>query len=128
MELLYRLAQLTLLAFFAFAAVSFACTPDEMVRGCRIHEGHCICGLGCRSDFKYPTREDCRQALKGKTRDVCSGNPCANRGTCTQITSYGMKFRCRCEGTGFYGPRCQYACPAPGNGGVKVFPYECIVI
>lgn len=52
--------------FSAFAAVGFACRPDEMVRGCRIHEGHCICGLGCSSDFKYPTREDCRQALKGK--------------------------------------------------------------
>lgn len=43
----------------------------------------------------------------GSRRDVCQRNPCHNGGTCSQ-TSFEPGYRCRCEGTGYYGNRCQH--------------------
>jgi hypothetical protein len=43
----------------------------------------------------------------GSRRDACQRNPCHNGGTCSQ-TSFEPGYRCRCEGTGYYGNRCQH--------------------
>lgn len=36
-------------------------------------------------------------------------------------------YKCRCEGTGFYGNRCQIRCPASYER-VESYPVECIII
>ncbi|XP_054273931.1 adhesive plaque matrix protein 2-like [Macrosteles quadrilineatus] len=96
--------------------------------GCRIQAGQCLCGIGCPSDYIYVNKEECRTALKGRRNDVCQRSPCLNSGSCSQ-TSVSPGYRCRCEGTGYYGHRCQHACPKPGSIGADFhYPYECIVI
>lgn len=43
----------------------------------------------------------------GGRRDLCyRANLCFNGGSCLQISA-PPGFRCRCEGTGYYGPRCE---------------------
>ncbi|XP_075229206.1 uncharacterized protein LOC142328923 [Lycorma delicatula] len=105
------------------------CERDQVRQGCRIHQGHCVCGAGCYSEYRYNNKEECRKALKGRRNDFCQRNPCLHQGICIQ-TIQEPGFRCRCESTGYYGTRCQHACPKPGviPAGERVFPYQCIVI
>ncbi|KAF6201515.1 hypothetical protein GE061_003906 [Apolygus lucorum] len=84
------------------------CEQDELVRGCRITQGRCFCGIGCDTEYPFSSREECRETLKGRRLDACSQNPCNNDGACIQTASSYANFKCKCEGTGFYGPRCQY--------------------
>lgn len=67
---------------------------------------------------------------KGRANNICSRAPCFNKGICTQINP-SPGYKCTCNGTGYYGPRCQRKCPqgfeAPNERGEK-FPNECIVI
>lgn len=42
------------------------CDLDQVVRGCKIQQRQCICGIGCRSEYRYRSREECRNNLKGK--------------------------------------------------------------
>lgn len=44
----------------------------------------------------------------GKVSDVCSTKPCANNGICMQTPMSPSMYKCRCEGTGYYGSRCEY--------------------
>ncbi|XP_047115040.1 adhesive plaque matrix protein 2-like [Schistocerca piceifrons] len=116
-----------ILLVFEFQFV-FMCESNQTRQGCRIQEGTCLCGVGCYSEYRYSSREECRKALKGRGDDPCQVNPCENGGSCSQI-SFEPGYRCRCEGTGFYGNRCQNACPIPGTStGRYSFPHECIVI
>ncbi|EEB19632.1 conserved hypothetical protein [Pediculus humanus corporis] len=96
-------------------------------RGCKIENGQCVCGTGCYYEYRYSSKSECYKAIKGREYDLCQRNPCRNGGTCSQ-TSHEPGFKCRCEGTGFYGQRCQYACPKIGAPLQGAFPYECIVI
>ncbi|KAK6629501.1 hypothetical protein RUM43_003318 [Polyplax serrata] len=96
-------------------------------RGCKIDGGQCICGVGCYTEYRYNTKAECYKAIKSRESDLCQRNPCRNGGTCSQ-TTHDPGFKCRCEGTGFYGQRCQYACPKLGVPIQGAFPYECIVI
>ncbi|KAI4470672.1 egf-like domain [Holotrichia oblita] len=41
----------------------------------------------------------------GKRSDSCHPSPCQHGGSCIQI-SQPPGFRCRCEGTGYFGARC----------------------
>lgn len=41
----------------------------------------------------------------GKRNDVCNPNPCLHGGSCIQI-SQQPGYKCRCEGTGYFGLRC----------------------
>lgn len=52
-----------------------ACEPEQLVQGCRLEEGACVCGLGCDTTFRYATREQCQAALKvsGQVRDEREG-------------------------------------------------------
>ncbi|XP_052860177.1 protein crumbs-like isoform X2 [Anopheles cruzii] len=105
-----------------------ACDLDQTQHGCRIDNGQCTCAFGCISEFRYATRKECQDALKGRTNDICSRKPCMNGGSCTQVTAM-PQYKCRCDGTGYWGNRCHRLCPkpdqlAPGNK----FPYECVVI
>ncbi|KAJ9598360.1 hypothetical protein L9F63_010956, partial [Diploptera punctata] len=121
---------LVLLAFFlCVVEKSQGCDQDQTRQGCRIQNGICLCGIGCYSEYRYTTKEECRKALRGSRRDVCQRNPCQNRGACIQ-TSFEPGYRCRCEGTGYYGNRCQYACPTLHTAMQEneTFPYECIII
>lgn len=68
------------------------------------------------------------QFQKGRSNDLCSRGPCLHRGVCIQITQT-PGYRCRCEGTGYFGNRCQRKCPnAEESLMIGQFPYECIVI
>lgn len=65
---------------------------------------------------------------QGRSGDVCGRRPCMNSGTCIQI-SQTPGYRCRCEGTGYWGSRCQRVCPTPADTHLFVqYPYECIII
>lgn len=65
---------------------------------------------------------------QGRSSDVCGRRPCMNSGTCIQI-SQTPGYRCRCEGTGYWGSRCQRVCPTTADIPlVGPFPYECIII
>ncbi|XP_025836148.1 adhesive plaque matrix protein 2-like [Agrilus planipennis] len=124
---------MNLLLVFTLTIVGFqiclSCDMDQIRRGCRIQNRMCSCGTGCISEYRYANLKECQAALKGKKRDICNPNPCVNEGSCLQISQH-PGYKCRCEGTGFFGARCNRACPIPGAGGIgdKVFPYECIVI
>lgn len=145
---------------------------DQTRHGCRIQSRVCSCGFGCKSEYRYLTMKDCQDALKGdyrslvqrvimsicnnndlpvfegKRTDVCFNQPCMNGGSCIQISQF-PGYRCRCEGTGYYGQRCHISkwhnahwgyghnillfyvytgCPLPGAHVRGVYPYECIVI
>lgn len=66
--------------------------------------------------------------VKGRSDDICSRDPCFNKGVCTQI-SQSPGYRCKCEGTGFWGTRCQRKCPTFEDGVYQGhWSHECIVI
>uniref|UniRef100_A0A182WM00 EGF-like domain-containing protein n=1 Tax=Anopheles minimus TaxID=112268 RepID=A0A182WM00_9DIPT len=127
-----RSCAFTLLCAIALVAVLIrstqCCDLDQTQHGCRIDNGQCTCAFGCKSEFRYATRKECQDALKGRTSDICNRQPCQNGGTCTQVTTM-PQYRCRCEGTGYWGNRCHRMCPKPDQvqQGTK-FPHECIVI
>ncbi|XP_032689680.1 multiple epidermal growth factor-like domains protein 6 [Odontomachus brunneus] len=108
---------------------SEGCELDQMRYGCRIYNAQCSCGYGCKSEYRYNNNDDCKLALKGRRSDLCSrSKPCQNEGSCSQISSE-PGFKCRCEGTGFYGTYCEIPCPKADNPQFQgQFPYECIVI
>uniref|UniRef100_A0A182N205 EGF-like domain-containing protein n=1 Tax=Anopheles dirus TaxID=7168 RepID=A0A182N205_9DIPT len=106
------------------------CDLDQTQHGCRIDNGQCTCAFGCKSEFRYATRKECQDALKvryqsgatrsydrvesdravlfrfqGRSSDICNRQPCMNGGTCTQVTTM-PQYKCRCEGTGYWGNRC----------------------
>ncbi|XP_058123421.1 protein crumbs-like [Anopheles ziemanni] len=121
-----------LLCIVALAAVLIrptqGCDLDQTQHGCRIDNGQCTCAFGCKSEFRYATKKECQDALKGRTNDICSRQPCMNGGSCTQVTAM-PQYKCRCEGTGYWGNRCQRLCPKPEQAGQDVkFPHECVVI
>ncbi|XP_059620096.1 protein cueball-like [Phlebotomus argentipes] len=118
-----------LVIIFTICVLAFsgleACELDQTQYGCRIDNRQCTCAYGCRSEFRYLTRKECQDALKGRSGDICSANnPCLNRGACIQVSQM-PGYKCRCEGTGYWGNRCQLACPEARHAN---FPYECIVI
>lgn len=43
----------------------------------------------------------------GQRRNQCGETPCMHGGACSQ-TTMDPGYKCRCEGTGYYGPRCQH--------------------
>ncbi|KAG5868746.1 hypothetical protein JTB14_012082 [Gonioctena quinquepunctata] len=106
-----------------------ACEADQVKQGCLIRNLVCSCGYGCVSDYRYENMQECQNALRGKKKDICkTHNPCLHNGTCIQI-SQQPGYKCRCEGTGYFGLRCSRACPIPVAGKVgAIYPYECIVI
>ncbi|XP_060521191.1 protein crumbs-like [Cylas formicarius] len=114
-----------------FLGVKFciSCENGQTKQGCLIRNLVCSCGIGCVSDYRYDTIHECQNALRGKKKDICKlNNPCQHGGTCIQI-SQQPGYKCRCEGTGYFGMRCNRACPVPGAGRIgDIFPYECIVI
>ncbi|XP_018569830.1 protein jagged-2-like [Anoplophora glabripennis] len=115
---------------FIYFETCKSCETGQTKQGCLIRNLMCACGYGCASDYRYDTYQECQSALKGKKKDICkTSNPCLHNGTCIQI-SQQPGYKCRCEGTGYFGLRCSKACPVPGGGriGSAVFPYECIVI
>ncbi|XP_077302025.1 protein lin-12-like [Arctopsyche grandis] len=101
------------------------CDLEQAHQGCKIQGGTCACGFGCKSEYRYTSNRECRNALRERGINICSRLPCLNKGNCIQITQ-GPGFKCRCEGTGYYGDKCEKACPM-GGFAVKI-PYECIVI
>ncbi|KAJ1525067.1 hypothetical protein ONE63_009912 [Megalurothrips usitatus] len=104
------------------------CEVGHQRSGCRIHAGLCVCGIGCRSEYQYHDKEECINAIKGQRRNQCGETPCQHGGACSQ-TTMEPGYKCRCEGTGFYGPRCQYECPSPGAlAAGRAYPHECILI
>ncbi|BES98803.1 EGF [Nesidiocoris tenuis] len=119
---------IALFLLFCLYLTCDGCDPEDMVYGCRISQGQCLCGRGCHMTYRYENRDECRAAIKGESQDSCSKSPCANNGVCIQTPAAYSKFKCRCEGTGFYGPRCQYACPRTIPLSMKNFPYECVEI
>ncbi|XP_041987298.1 hyaluronan-binding protein 2-like [Aricia agestis] len=115
------------LVIFAYCAhvVAPACSPQEMTTGCKIAGNVCSCGYGCSSEFIFRTRRACLDNMKERSSNICNSLPCM-RGNCLQ-TQQDPGYLCKCEGTGYYGQRCEKACPtAPVRG--LVFPHECIVI
>ncbi|GLH09621.1 Cadherin-related tumor suppressor [Gryllus bimaculatus] len=105
------------------------CDTNQTRQGCRIQNGQCLCGIGCYSEYRYSSKEECRKALRGRRNDACQNNPCEHGGSCSQ-TSFEPGYRCRCEGTGYYGTHCHIACPTRATVARtgEAFPYECIVI
>ncbi|KAG8235125.1 hypothetical protein J437_LFUL014388 [Ladona fulva] len=119
-------AKLFFLLTVVFLQVVEACEVTERRFGCRIENRRCLCGNGCPYEYRYTSKQECRNAVKGNGLDICSRRPCYNQGSCIQ-TSATPGYRCRCEGTGFYGNRCELACPAADRSSGS-YPYECIVI
>ena len=83
----------------------------------------CVCGMGCRRDFPFQSRNECEIQLNGESEglstkinlscfsiagsrgaDVCSTAPCSHGGQCIQL-KYGG-YRCDCTGTGYHGQYC----------------------
>ncbi|XP_028160465.1 uncharacterized protein LOC114352902 [Ostrinia furnacalis] len=102
-----------------------ACEPEQAQNGCKIYGSSCTCGYGCKTEYIYRTRKACQDALRERNSNVCNRKPCL-RGICIQIIE-DPGFSCMCEGTGFYGQRCEKACPTMLMRG-QVFPHVCIVI
>ncbi|CAH4038693.1 unnamed protein product [Pieris brassicae] len=118
-----RLAFLLLL--LAYLQCTHACEPGQNQNGCKIYGSACICGYGCKTEYIYKSRRACLNVIRERTSNICSRMPCV-RGICIQ-TVLDPGFTCKCEGTGFYGQRCERACPTDQSRGLA-FPHECIVI
>ncbi|XP_022919859.1 neurogenic locus notch homolog protein 3-like [Onthophagus taurus] len=118
---------LVLLLFIS--QVTSECDTSQKRLGCRIQGKRCTCDeFSCTSEYRYSSFEECDSALRGKRADICHPNPCMHGGSCIQVAQQ-PGFKCRCEGTGFYGERCNRACPRPTIPYRDIiFPYECIVI
>ncbi|XP_050683142.1 cubilin-like [Leptidea sinapis] len=101
------------------------CEPDQAQYGCKFSGTTCTCGNGCKTEYIYRTRRACLNALREKNSNVCFRMPCV-RGTCIQ-TAQDSGYTCKCEGTGYYGQRCEKACPTIQMRGL-LFPHECVVI
>ncbi|KAG7188103.1 hypothetical protein KM043_015952 [Ampulex compressa] len=127
--MLPKLASPTILFLMTTAVLSRACDLDQMRYGCRIYNAQCSCGYGCSSKYRYDDKEDCKLALRDMRGDICSRTkPCLNGGSCLQI-SPDPGYKCRCEGTGYYGTRCENPCVESNNLRFRErFPYECVVI
>uniref|UniRef100_U5ENH4 Putative neurexin iii-alpha n=1 Tax=Corethrella appendiculata TaxID=1370023 RepID=U5ENH4_9DIPT len=117
------------LSFFEFLQIVNSCELETQTQhGCKIENGQCNCAFGCKSEFRYSNRKECTDALKGRSNDICSRAPCLNGGSCTQVTQM-PQYKCRCEGTGYWGTRCQRSCPKQFDSQpIYKFPHECIVI
>ncbi|XP_068632884.1 cubilin-like [Battus philenor] len=102
-----------------------SCEPNQTQNGCKIYGTTCTCGFGCKTEYIYRTRRACLSALRERNSNVCYRQPCV-RGICIQ-TAQDPGFACKCEGTGYYGQRCEKACPTIPVRGL-VFPHECVVI
>ncbi|XP_037043890.1 protein crumbs-like [Bradysia coprophila] len=122
--MLLRVTCVFAILFFCYV---YACELDQTQHGCRIDNGQCTCSYGCRSEFRYATKRECQDALKGRTSDICSRAPCMNNGHCIQVSQM-PGYKCRCEGTGYWGSRCQRLCPTGEEKVQQPFPVECIVI
>eukprot|EP00092_Neocalanus_flemingeri_P021401 GFUD01023202.1.p1 GENE.GFUD01023202.1~~GFUD01023202.1.p1 ORF type:complete len:133 (+),score=19.74 GFUD01023202.1:37-435(+) len=110
---------------------SDCCRDAAKSEGCRIVPGaagtlECVCGMGCRRDFPFQSRNECEAQLIGSSSgvDVCSSTPCSNNGQCIQL-KYGG-YRCECAGTQHYGQYCQKGCSDLLTD--ENFPVECLVI
>ncbi|KAK5642759.1 hypothetical protein RI129_008926 [Pyrocoelia pectoralis] len=120
---------MTFLLIFSLTSCVYmvhSCDMDQIRQGCRIQNRACSCGSGCISEYRYDTIQECLNALRGKGTDICSPNPCLHGGSCLQI-SHQPGYKCLCEGTGYFGLRCNRACPR-GTTRDQVFSHECIVI
>ncbi|XP_063701791.1 adhesive plaque matrix protein 2-like [Culicoides brevitarsis] len=119
---------LTLVALISVIAFVSACDVKDAHHGCRIDNGQCTCAFGCKSEFRYLSRTECQNALKGRTNDICSQQPCNNGGLCIQI-SHSPGYKCTCL-NGYFGSRCQRKCPTPGTLEYVQgkFSHECVVI
>ncbi|KAK0177402.1 hypothetical protein PV328_001459 [Microctonus aethiopoides] len=116
-----------LLLFIISGTLTDACEMDQTQYGCRILNAQCSCGYGCMSEFRYHSMNDCKLALRGSRSNKCDEpNPCKHHGICLQI-SQSPGFKCRCEGTRYYGPSCERPCPEPSNFSTHI-PWECVVI
>ncbi|XP_072931279.1 uncharacterized protein [Epargyreus clarus] len=102
-----------------------ACEPGQSQQGCKISGASCTCGYGCKTEFIYKSKRACLSALRERSSNVCYRLPCV-RGICIQ-TVQEPGYACKCEGTGYFGRRCEKACPTALMHGM-VFPHECIVI
>lgn len=71
-------------------SVAQACEPDQRQRGCRIDNGACQCGYGCKSDYRYTSRPDCMDALKviGCHRIIRSEKRVVSFQTCQSIPDF----------------------------------------
>ncbi|XP_023949054.2 cubilin [Bicyclus anynana] len=118
-------ALLVLTAAVCVCVIVQACEPNQTQHGCKIYGNACSCGYGCKTDFIYKSRRICLNALRERSANVCSRTPCL-RGICSQTTQ-DPGFTCKCEGSGYYGQRCEKACPTAAVYGLE-FPHECIVI
>ncbi|CAD7083391.1 unnamed protein product [Hermetia illucens] len=116
-----------LLCLIVLVAVVRSCELDQTHNGCRIENRGCTCAFGCKSDYRYATRQECEDALMGTSDDICGRRPCLHGGSCIQI-SQKPGYKCRCEGTGFWGSRCQRQCPTSEDPLPAQLPYECIII
>ncbi|XP_059489546.1 notch homolog 2 N-terminal-like protein B [Neocloeon triangulifer] len=118
---------LLLLLIATVLAVSYACEFKQ--QGCKIEGSSCICGEGCPGQYRYLTKTHCHRALMKarKGRDVCYRNPCQNGGACVQ-SSQEPGYKCRCEGTGYFGRRCEMDCTLASNYEGHRYPYECVMI
>ena len=128
--MLPRLVSPIILLLVIIGTLSQACDLDQMQYGCRIYNAQCRCGYGCSAEYRYNNNEDCKEALRGRRGDICyRSKPCMNGGSCLQISSE-PGFKCRCEGTGYYGSHCDKPCPGPNNNQRfrGPFPYECVII
>jgi hypothetical protein len=56
-----------LFSFFTSTVMEICqgCEQDQTRQGCRIQNGVCLCGIGCYSEYRYTTKEECRKALRG---------------------------------------------------------------
>ncbi|XP_014206791.1 uncharacterized protein LOC106638228 [Copidosoma floridanum] len=103
------------IVIFLLAVIEYqcarACETDEMRRGCRISEGQCSCGFGCKSEFRYEDMGSCKLALRGERHNACfHSSRCLHDGICIQISSK-PGYRCSCAGTRFFGVHCDKPCP-----------------
>ncbi|XP_015126113.1 multiple epidermal growth factor-like domains protein 10 [Diachasma alloeum] len=124
-----KIALYFVIIVIAMGILGDACDLDQMRHGCRIFNNQCSCGYGCRAEYRYDSNESCKMALKGRRHDICSRQrPCLHDGSCLQI-SQEPGYKCQCEGTGYYGARCDRPCPGPNSLKFRgPFPYECVVI
>lgn len=72
-----------------------ACELDQAHNGCRIEDGGCSCAYGCKSDYRYPTRKECLDALKVNERRVGVADHFHDRFVCFSTGPIERRVRAR---------------------------------
>ncbi|XP_076071728.1 uncharacterized protein LOC143043200 [Mytilus galloprovincialis] len=107
---------------------------NQLYEGWTIMENECTFREdidNCQNPTMFNSLEDCQLELYGLVNYCSLPDVCRNNGFCVSTrTWYGSPaYKCYCDGTGYYGKKCETRCPSARTfPRPRSFPVSCIQI